>query len=121
MIGAQNASGVWEHPAVPQSWLPIAEDSGFPLANLPYGVDGESVLVAVGDAVLDLTTCARAMESSYAPVFALPSLDRLLAAGPGTWAATRSEVTAWLTDDSCRDRVQPHLRGRDDSTLRLPF
>jgi fumarylacetoacetase len=118
---AGSLPGFWDHPSVPQSWLPIAEDSEFSLANLPYGVDAGSVLVAVGDAVLDLTACARAMGSSYAPLFASPSLDRLLAAGPAAWAAVRAEVTAWLTDESGRRRVEPHVRGRDDGTLRLPF
>ena len=103
------------------SWLPIAADSGFGLANLPYGVDDNSVLVAAGDAVLDLTACTRVIGSAYADVVAVPSLDRLLAAGPAVWAALRADVTTWLSDASYRSVVEPLLRARDDSRLRLPF
>jgi len=106
---------------VTPSWLPIAADSGFGLDNLPYGADEGAVLVAIGDAVLDLTACTRATGSAYADVFAQPSLDRLLAAGPDTWAAVRAEITTWLSDASYRDVVEPCLRGRDDATMRLPF
>jgi len=103
------------------SWLPIAADSGFGLDNLPYGVDDNAVLVAVGDAVLDLTAAARATGSPYADLVAAPSLDALLAADPDTWAAVRAEVTTWLTDASYRPTVEPCLRARDDAALRLPF
>ncbi|MDQ1746185.1 MAG: fumarylacetoacetase [Frankiaceae bacterium] len=101
--------------------MPVAADSGFGLDNLPYGVDDSSVLVAVGDAVLDLTACARAVRSPYAELFAAPSLDALLAAGPATWAAVRAEITTWLTDASYRSTVEPFLGPRDDARLRLPF
>jgi fumarylacetoacetase len=107
--------------AVPRSWFPIADDSGFSLANLPYGADDTSLLVAVGDAVLDLTACARALDTPYAGAVAEPSLDGLFAAGPGVWAAVRSDVTTWLTDPAYRSVVEPQLRGRDDAALRLPF
>ena len=103
------------------AWLPIAADSGFGLDNLPYGVDDNSVLVAVGDAVLDLTACARAIGSAHADVVAAPSLDRLLAAGRHVWSELRAEVTRWLSDPSYRSIVEPLLRARDDTTLRLPF
>ena len=103
------------------SWFPGATGSGFGLDNLPYGADDNSVLVAVGDAVLDLTTCARALGSPYADLFAAPTLDRLLAAGPDVWAAVRGEVTGWLSDPSHRAAVEPSLRARDEAALRLPF
>jgi fumarylacetoacetase len=106
---------------VPDSWFPIAEDCGFSLANLPYGADDNSVLVAVGDAALDLTACARAFETPYAGLVAAPSLDGLLAAGPSVWSAVRADVTTWLTSSAYRSAVEPHLRGRDDAALRLPF
>jgi fumarylacetoacetase len=106
---------------VPDSWFPIAADSGFSLANLPYGVDGDAVLVAVGDAVLDIGACARELGSPYAGVLAEPTLDRLLAAGPAVWSAVRADVRTWLTDRAYRSTVEPRLRARDDATLRLPF
>lgn len=103
------------------SWLPIAADSGFGLDNLPYGADDSAVLVAVGDAVLDLTACTRAMDSPYADLVAQPSLDALLAAGARAWQGLRRDVTSWLTDPSYRSAVEPTLRARDDAALRLPF
>jgi fumarylacetoacetase len=47
-----------------KSWIPSANESGFSLANLPYGVaelDVEDchLCVAVGDYALDLAACAR--------------------------------------------------------------
>jgi fumarylacetoacetase len=103
------------------AWLPIAPDSGFGLDNLPYGVDHNSVLVAVGDGVLDLTACTRATGSPYADLFAAPTLDKFLAAGAKVWASVRADLTNWLSDPSYRSVVEPLLRGRDDTTLRLPF
>ena len=102
-------------------WLPIAADSGFGLDNLPYGVDDNAVLVAIGDAVLDLTSCARAVGAPYADLVATPSLDGLLAAGPRGWTSVRADITTWLSDPSYRSVVEPLLRDRDDAALRLPF
>jgi fumarylacetoacetase len=106
---------------VPDSWLPIPADSGYSLDNLPYAVDDTSVLVAVGDQVLDLSACSRSVGSAHAELFQTPSLDRLLAADPARWRAARAELRDWLTDPTARDIVQAHLRDRDDSRLRLPF
>ena len=103
------------------SWLPIPADSQFPLANLPYAATADGVVVAIGDAAVDVGAVARATESTYASVLSVPTLDGLLAAGPETWAAVRAEVTAWLTDAGQRPVVEPHLQARDGVRLLLPF
>jgi fumarylacetoacetase len=106
---------------VPDSWLPIHPDSGYGLHHLPYAVDDTSVLVAIGDAILDVTACSAALGSTYTPLFAEPTLDRLLAAGPDTWAGVRAELVTWLSNPSRRSSVEPHLQARDEDRLRLPF
>ena len=50
-----------------------------------------------------------------------PSLDALLAAGTHVWSSVRESLTQWLSDESLRGSVQPHLRPRDDDALLLPF
>ena len=103
------------------SWLPIPADSPFPLTNLPYAATGDGVVVAIGDAALDVGAVARETGSTYASLLSTPTLDGLLAAGPAAWAAVRAEVTAWLTDAGQRHVVEPHLQARDGLTLLLPF
>src|SRR5438270_3612132 len=96
-------------------------DSPFPLTNLPFGATEHSVVVAIGDMMLDAGAAAGALGSAYAEVLAQPSLDALLAAGPPAWSSVRESLTQWLSDESLRESVQPHLRPRDDDALRLPF
>ena len=103
------------------SWLSIPVDSPFPLTNLPYAATERGVVVAIGDMVLDAGTAAAALGSPYAELLAQPSLDALLAAGPATWGQVRESVVQWLSDESRRAAVQPHLHPRDDSELILAF
>jgi fumarylacetoacetase len=101
--------------------LSVPVDSPFPLTNLPYGATAQGLVVAIGDSMLDTGAAARAVRSPHADLLAQPSLDGLLAAGPPVWSSVRESVTQWLSDDSVRALVQPHLRPRDDATLLLPF
>jgi fumarylacetoacetase len=104
-----------------RSWLSIPSDSPFPLTNLPYGATAHGVVVAIGDMMLDAGAAAGALDSAYAEVLAQPSLDGLLAAGPTAWSGIRASLTQWLSEESLRAAVQPHLRPRDDDALLLPF
>jgi fumarylacetoacetase len=108
-----------------RSWLPVAEGSPFTLANLPYGVAGGHVVVAVGDAAVDLAVAATAGLLDAPPeLFEGGSLNRFLEAGPATWHATRARLTA-LLGEGCddlrrsarRDRV---VVARDQLDLVLP-
>ena len=101
--------------------MSVSADSPFPLTNLPYAATEHGVVVAIGDMMLDAGAAANALGSPHADLLAQPSLDALLAAGPNVWSSVRDSLTQWLSDESVRSAVQPHLRPRDDDALALPF
>jgi fumarylacetoacetase len=101
------------------TWLDVPADDPYGLDNLPYGSDGERVLVRIGGRQLDLTAATR--ETPYAGLFAGGLLDAFLAAGRPVWTQVRALVTDWLTDESHRARIEPLLSPLDESRLRLPF
>jgi fumarylacetoacetase len=101
------------------SWLELPTGTGFGLDNLPYGIvstpgGGPRTGVAVGDRVLDLAG------ATGDPVHATGTLNAFMAQGPAAWAALRAQLTTWLTDDSSRARVEPHLLPADAVTMHLP-
>jgi fumarylacetoacetase len=86
-----------------RSWVPVADDSPFPIQNLPYGVfstedAGARVGVAIGDHILDLDSVARAglLEGLALPaaVFSTHSLNPFIALGRPIW----TEVRAWVAE-----------------------
>lgn len=86
------------------SWVPVPEDSDFPIQNLPYGVfsDDRGIRcgVAIGEAVFDLATAERigvfADTDLDADSFATDSLNDFIAQGPAVWAQVRQAVTSFL-------------------------
>ncbi|KAA1426703.1 fumarylacetoacetase [Nocardioides antri] len=109
------------------TWLDLPADHPFGVAHLPYGAyapPGDPrtrIGVRVGDAVLDLVGAAVQLEPRLVPMVEGDNLDRLLAAGPVTWAATRGAVTSWLTDPACRPVVEANLTELSAVRLELPF
>ena len=108
------------------SWVTGSAGSLFDVHNLPYGVfsrggGGRRVGVAIGAHVLDLSEACTALGSPHAGLFAVGTLDPLLAAGPATWRAQRAELTDWLTDPRTANRLTPHLVPVADVDLHLPF
>jgi fumarylacetoacetase len=110
------------------SWLALAPDTGFGLANLPYGVfsdasaeAGHRIGVAVGDHVLDLSTVAGQAAVPWAGLVEGPVLNPLLAAGPGVWREVRERIRAWLTEARHADAVRPHLLPAAGLRMHLPF
>jgi len=102
------------------TWLELPEDTGFGLANLPYGVfSGRGRVrrtgIAVGDAVLDLGGLTED------PLHLTGSLNELMALGPQAWRELREQVTDWLTQPSCRRIVEPHLIPRSEVRMHRPF
>ncbi|GMQ86212.1 MAG: fumarylacetoacetase [Acidimicrobiia bacterium] len=94
-------------PANVRSWVPVAEGSGFPIQNLPYGVfsdeNGEARPgVAIGQSILDLDAVAGAglFDTLALPagVFSAPSLNPLLALGRPAWTAVRARVAELLDE-----------------------
>lgn len=103
------------------SWVPVPEESGFGVANLPYGVfsgpsrgDGPRVGVRIGDHVLDL---AGALGDD---VFASPSLNPFMARGRPAWRETRARIRELLTEPAHRPAVEPHLVPLAEAALHLP-
>jgi fumarylacetoacetase len=103
------------------SWSAVPADSGFGVGNLPYGVVGGRVVVRFGDGVLDLAAVLGPVEPDLAGRVAGRSLDRLLAAGPDTWAAVRGTLQRILTEDTACHRRAVELARADLEPPALPF
>lgn len=105
------------------SWVSSANgDTDFPIQNLPYGVfnDGQGARcgVAIGDMILDV----RAVGHEQDPrLFAEPSWNAVMAAGPKVWAALRERLTELLSNEAHRPSVEPHLVPMGSARLQLPF
>jgi fumarylacetoacetase len=116
----------WE-PCQVTSWIGVTAEHPFGLHTLPYGVFTDAVDsqprvgVAVGDAVLDLTTATRDLLPENAALFRSGSLDTLLAAGHQTWTIVRETLIRWLTDDRYAEALAPLLLPATDVTMQLPF
>ena len=100
-----------------ETWVDVAEDSGFPIQNLPFGVftrTGEParVGVAIGDFVLDLSRIGGLLSDTgvHPASLAADTLHPLLEAGRARWRALRRRLSALL------DGSSPELR--DDEALR---
>jgi fumarylacetoacetase len=109
------------------SWTGVAAEHPFGLHTLPYGVFTDAVDsqprvgVAVGDAILDLTTATRDLLPEHAALFRGGNLDALLAAGRETWTMVRETLTRWLTGDRHAAALAPLLLLATDVTMQLPF
>jgi fumarylacetoacetase len=122
-----------------RSFIPVPEDSHFPIQNLPYGVftrreEGRPHIgVAIGDQILDLTVLAeRGKMGIPAPpafydlrkVFEAGTLNPFLAMGRAAWSATRGYIS-WLLHENSRfadDLVtrKAALVPQSEVTMRLP-
>jgi fumarylacetoacetase len=114
-------------PSQVTSWTGVAAGHPLGLHTLPYGIFTDAidlqprVGVAVGDAILDLTTATRDLLPEHAALFRNGSLDALLAAGRQTWTTVRETLTRWLTDDWHAEALAPLLLPATDVTMQLPF
>lgn len=106
-----------------RSFLPVQENSHFPIQNLPYGVfqpcenSALRVGVPIGEWVLDLSV----LESEGffteilgpdSTVFAQRYLNLFLAKGPEIWSAVRLIIHDLLRDENPRIRDDLVLRNR---------
>jgi fumarylacetoacetase len=89
-------------------------------ANHPPAPDVR-VGVAIGDRVLDVAAVADGLRLPSRDLFAGPTLNRFLAAGPAAWRETRERLTEWLTGPAHRAVVAPHLVPLGEVRLHLPF
>ncbi len=113
-----------------KSWVASANtpDTPFPLNNLPYGVFSNGGVarcgVAIGDMILDLQAVEAAghLTLPQTGLFARPSWNAVMAAGPAMWAALRAKLTEILRDDAAaQSLLAPHLVAQTDATMHLPF
>lgn len=108
-------------------WVEGAAGSPYDVDNLPYGVfsaaedDEPRVGVRIGDFVLDASPVAAVEGHELGPHLSAPSLNPLMAAGRPAWTSLRSWLTALLTDEAQRHRVEPHLLPVEGVTLHRPF
>lgn len=105
------------------SWVSSAKgDTDFPIQNLPYGVyddgTGAHMGVAIGDMILDVAKVAHGLDPA---LFAAPSWNAVMAAGPDIWAALRARLTDLLSDAAHKDAVTPHLIPQAGVTMLMPF
>ncbi|MFG2250065.1 fumarylacetoacetase [Spirillospora sp. NPDC048823] len=108
------------------SWVEVDENSGFGVENLPYGVfsrPGElpRVGVAIGGHVLDLAELSSTGLVEDRRCFASGSLNAFMVAGRTAWETNRARLVELLTDESYRERVEPHLIPVTDVELLRPF
>ncbi len=93
-----------------KSWIPVAEQSDFPIQNLPFGVfepgDGAPRIgVAIGDQVLDCRAIAEAGffdDCCDRKLLQAPLLNPLLAAGCSVWEPVRKRLSLLLRADGDR-------------------
>lgn len=105
------------------SWVSSAQgDTDFPIQNLPYGVfddgTGARMGVAIGDMILDVAKVAHGLDPA---LFAAPSWNAVMAAGPDIWTALRARLTDLLSDQAHKDAVTPHLIPQAGVTMQMPF
>jgi fumarylacetoacetase len=109
------------------SWLGLAPDDPFGVANLPYGVfvgrdSVPRIGVRVGERVLDLGGLEADGLIAAAGALRAPDLNPLLAGGRALWTAVRRRLVELLTATAEPAGVRDHLGQRaDEVRLRLPF
>ncbi len=106
-----------------KSWVSSANgDTDFPIQNLPCGVfdDGQGARmgVAIGDWILDVAKVDHGLDES---LFAAPSWNAVMEAGPAIWATLRANLTDLLSDKAHRAAIEPHLVAQADAEMLMPF
>jgi fumarylacetoacetase len=116
-------------PVIETSWIPNANESGFSLANLPYGVaelaaNDCRVCVAIGDYALDLSACARRglLDTlSVSPaIWSQENLNSFLALGGDKHRAIRQRLRVLLAGDENRGSVEASLMERRILKMKCP-
>ncbi len=100
-----------------RSWIPVPDDSDFPLWNLPFGIMHNAwlkprVATRIGDTVIDLSVLAEAgyfstLQQDLVRVFRQDSLNDFIALGKPVWKAVRERLLSIFSvdDPSLRDKV----------------
>ena len=111
------------------TWVDVADGSGFPIENLPYGsfsTDGSRarIGVAIGEDILDLRGVATSdlLPDELASLVTGSDLSAVLAAPATARASLRSAIRELLEDGHRgRDLARRHLVAQSAATMHLPF
>ncbi|XP_008579531.1 PREDICTED: fumarylacetoacetase [Galeopterus variegatus] len=126
-------------PALPalasMSFIPVAEDSDFPIHNLPYGVFSTKgnprprIGVAIGDQILDLSIIKHLFTgpvlSKHQDVFDQPTLNSFMGLGQAAWKEARAFLQNLLSASQARLRDDMELQkcaftSQASATMHLP-
>ncbi|XP_007194293.2 fumarylacetoacetase isoform X3 [Balaenoptera acutorostrata] len=117
------------------SFVPVAEDSEFPIHNLPYGVFSTKgnprprIGVAIGDQILDLSVIKHLFTgpvlSQHQDVFDQPTLNSFMGLGQAAWKEARGLLQNLLSTSQARLRDDTELWKRAftpqaSATMHLP-
>jgi len=108
-------------------WLEGADETGFGVDALPYGVfsvgGGTPRLGArIGDHVIDLAPVAEATGADrLVGLFGRSTLNPFMAQGPQAWATGRRLVTEWVSEARHEAAVRDHVHPVADASLQLPI
>jgi fumarylacetoacetase len=116
------------HDSSRASWVEGADGhAAFPIQNLPYGVFSPRgrvprIGVAIGDWILDLRALAAVdlLPPAAARALAGRTLNALLGLPRAERIALRRRLSALLSDEAQRARLQPLLHPAKDCVLHLP-
>ena len=90
-----------------RSFIPISENSHFPIQNLPYGVfrpragGKPRIGTAIGDMILDLSVIEGEglFDTSDRNIFSQSSLNTFMALGRPAWRKARETISRLLNED----------------------
>ncbi|WP_312137436.1 fumarylacetoacetase [Brevundimonas sp.] len=116
------------HSADLKSWVETANGhKDFPIQNLPFGVfsvksDAPRIGVAIGDYVLDVKAAVTAglLAGHDANVLNSDTLNAFMDMSPAKRLALRHSLSALLSDEVNKDKVQPLLVAASDVSMHLP-
>jgi len=117
-----------------KSFIEVAQDSDFPIQNLPYGVFSETaegtrrIGVALGEWVVDLAALEAHGYLALQPgeqYFNQPTLNKFIDSGKSSWSKVRAELQKLLSADNAELRDNSALREQvffkqANVTLHLP-
>ncbi|KJH40710.1 putative fumarylacetoacetase [Dictyocaulus viviparus] len=118
-----------------KSFVPVPQDSDFPIQNCPYGVFSTKdnprrrIGVAIGECILDLSEVAHFFDGpllkSNQDVFKQETLNAFMALPRAAWIEARSTIQNLLSDDVNTLKGNPELRSRSlvnqkDATMHIP-
>ncbi len=116
-----------------KSWLASADNSAFPIQNLPFGIfrrkDSNEAFrggVAIGDSIVDLKAAHKAGVFSMAltPVLKTlyePQLNTFMALGSSAWSKVRAELSAALSEGASQQAMlESCLIQQDKAEYALP-